>query len=74
MIMEKYAQETVEISRSKDWQFIIDSEINRILRSGLVNQSTHSRAMVIGVALENIADHYLRGDRKSKEYRNMRKV
>lgn len=70
--MEKYAQETIEISRSKDWSTIIDEEVNRILKSGLVDQSSHSRAMLIGVALENIADNYLRGDRKSKEYRNIR--
>lgn len=70
-MLTKYAQETIEISRSKDWASIIDDEIGRLIKSGMINQDDHSRAMVIGVALENIADNYLRGYRKTKEYRNM---
>ena len=71
--METYAQETIEITRSKDWETIISDEVIRLLNSGAVGKSSHSRAMIIGVALENIADNYLRGDRKMKDYLNLKK-
>lgn len=71
--MDIHAQGTIEIARSKDWESIISDEVVRLLNSGAVDQSSHNRAMVIGVALENIADNYLRGDRKTKDYRNLKK-
>lgn len=41
-MLTKYAQETIEISRSKDWTSIIDDEIVRLLKSGMINQDDHS--------------------------------
>lgn len=46
-------------------------EVKRILSSGAVDPSSISRGLLFGVALENIADAYLRGSRKTSEYRNL---
>lgn len=47
-----------------------EAEVSRLLSSGAVGNDT-SRAMLFGVALENIADGFLRGDRKTKAYRTL---
>ena len=71
--MEKYAQGTIEIAIETEWESKIIDEIKRLLSSGAVDPESHNRAMVYGVALENIADNYLRGDRKSRDYRNLKR-
>ena len=71
--MEKYAQGTIEIAIETEWENKIIDEIKRLLSSGAVDPESHNRAMVYGVALENIADNYLRGGRKSRDYRNLKR-
>lgn len=46
-------------------------EVKRLLNSGAVDPSTISRGLLFGVALENLADTYLRGSRWNSEYRNL---
>lgn len=74
--MENFADETILISqdRALDITKAFLVEVERIVRSGGVDPEDHNRAMVFGVALENIADAYLRGDRNTPEYRNMKRV
>lgn len=71
--MKKYAQGTIEIAIETEWESKIIDEIKRLLSSGAVDPESHNRAMVYGVALENIADNYLRGDRKNQDYRNLKR-
>ena len=49
-------------------------EVKRLLASGLVDSKSHNRGMLFGVALENMADDFLRGDRNTREYKNMKRV
>ena len=69
--MDQFAQKTLEIAREKDWEAAISDEVERLLKSGGLDPSNHHRAMVIGVALENLADGYIRGERATKAYKNM---
>jgi hypothetical protein len=48
-------------------------EVQRLLRSGAVDDATCSRSLLFGVALENLADSYLGRDKSSREYRNLRR-
>lgn len=69
-----YATETVEITRERvagiEEQII--AEVQRLLKSGGIDPENHSRGLLIGVAIENIADKYLDGERKTKAYRNLK--
>ena len=73
--MKTYETETKEIARERAEEllskFVI--EVDRLLKSGAVNTESHSRGLLFGVALENLADDFLRGEKKSKEYRNLKR-
>ena len=58
--------------RTKSLQAEVLVEVDRLLHSGALNLDNHSRGLVIGVAVENIADRWLQGERKTKEYRNLK--
>lgn len=47
-------------------------EIERLLNSGALDEF-YSRGLLFGVAIENVADGWLRGDRKTREYRNLKR-
>ena len=47
-------------------------EVERLCRTGAVGETT-SRALIFGVALENLADNYLGRAKCSREHRNLRK-
>jgi hypothetical protein len=72
--MNTYAEETIRIACEASIKENFIEEVARLLNSGGVDKEDHSRGMLFGVALENIADRYLRGERKTKSYRNMRRV
>ena len=38
------------------------------------NTNDVSLGLIFGVALENIADNYLRGDRSTKQYKQVKKI
>ena len=71
--MTAYQKETVEIAdKAADGISLrFREEVQRLLVSGGLDPDDHSRGLLFGVALENIADDYLRGERKSREYRNL---
>jgi hypothetical protein len=73
--VKSYREETTEIAAERAAQisekFI--AEVERLLKSGAVNLEFHNRSMLYGVALENLADAFLRGERKTKEYRNLKR-
>lgn len=71
----KYMVETLSIadSTADEIREQFYTEVKRLLNTGACDPDDHSRGLLFGVALENIADNYLRGEHKSKEYRNMKR-
>lgn len=71
---EPFAKETLEVAKQQEINIIdqFRKEVERLLLSGAVDREAHNRAMLFGVALENIADKYLAGDRKKKDYKNLK--
>ena len=72
--MEHYAQETINIANSTDWRAKIAYEVYRLVISGAVDQEFHDRGTIYAVALENVAKNYLRGEKKSRDYRNLKRI
>ena len=74
MHKQTYAEETIQIAeqRARETAEQLVAEVKRLLKSGALDPDSHSRGLLFGVALENIADNYLRGERKSNDYRNLK--
>jgi hypothetical protein len=72
--MKTYADETMEIAitRGEELQTKFVEEVRRLLKSGAVDGESHSRGLLYGVALENLADDFLRSERKNEEYKNLK--
>jgi len=75
--MEKsYYQGTLEmIENANRKQEIMDkweAECIRLLRSGAIDREDHNRGLLFGVALENVADGWLCGERTTKAYKNLK--
>lgn len=60
-------------ARGRDIERDFRNEVDRLLLSGAVDLDDVHLGILFGVALENLADNYLRGDRKTARYRNLRK-
>jgi len=58
--------------RARDISAKFLEEVESLLNKGAIDDSTPLN-LVFGVALENIADCYLRGDKKTATYRNLRR-
>ena len=69
-----YSAETLLIAEERKRSIAAEVlvEVDRLLRSGGIDTDNHSRGLVLGVAVENIADKWLRGERKSAAYRNLK--
>ena len=69
-----YYQETFEMIIEKKYEIAekFEKECMRLLKSGGIDRESHSRGLLFGMALENMADNYLMGDRKTKEYKNLK--
>ena len=72
--MKTFEDETMEIAitRSEQLQTAFVEEVRRLLKSGALDREHHNRSLLFGVAIENIADNYLRGDRNLREYKNLK--
>jgi hypothetical protein len=72
--MKTFADETRTIAaeRTADIHKQILAEIDRLLRTGAVDPESHNRGLLIGVAVENVADKWLMGERKKADYRNLK--
>lgn len=66
-----YSDITVEIAENSKIQMKFVEEVKRLLTSGGINRDDHNRGLLFGVALENIADTYLRGEKKTRAYKNL---
>ena len=72
--MTKYDAETLIIAdeRLSAIKAEVIVEVARLLRSGALDGENYSRGLVLGVAVENIADRWLAGERKKTDYRNLK--
>lgn len=72
--MKTYKDETIEIAikRADELHTKFINEVKRLLNTGAIDSESHNRGLLFGVALENLADGFLRGDRKLKEYKNLK--
>jgi ATP-dependent protease Clp ATPase subunit len=69
-----YYEETLQLIETRKGEIAdkFAEECKKLLRSGAVDKESHNRGLLFGVAIENIADDYLFGERKGKEYRNLK--
>jgi len=69
-----FKDETLKIAeeRSKDIAEQFINEVNHLLNSGAIDSEDHNRGLLFGVAIENIADKFLSGERKGKSYKNLK--
>lgn len=73
--MTDWNDETIKIARERaevlKEQFI--DEVMHLLKSGALDAENYSRGTLFGVALENIANRYLIGEKNSETYKNLRR-
>ena len=67
-----YSKETMSIARTIKIRQAFLEEVDRLLKSGAIDFENHSRGLLFGVALENLSDNWLNGERKTKEYKNLK--
>jgi len=48
------------------------AEVQHLINSGALD-TCYSRGLLFGVALENVADNFLRGERNAASYRNLKR-
>ncbi|KJR97963.1 MAG: hypothetical protein VR68_11690 [Peptococcaceae bacterium BRH_c4a] len=67
-------KETLKISQKRAEEIAqkFTEEVKHLLNSGAIDREIHNRGLLFGVALENIADGFLRGERKTGEYKNLK--
>ena len=47
-------------------------EVERLLRTGALDGENYSRGLVLGVAIKNVADKWLLGERRKADYHNLK--
>jgi hypothetical protein len=75
MSEQSFKQETIKMVAKRKTEIADkwEQECLRLLKSGAIDPEDHSRGTLFGVALENMADNYLRGERQKSDYKNMKK-
>jgi len=70
----KFSRDTRDIARVRVSHLRQDvlAEVDRLLRCGAVDPDNHNRGLLLGVAVENIADRWLQGEHKKADYRNLK--
>lgn len=71
---KSYYEETLEMiqERKQELAEAFEKECIKLLNSGALDKESHNRGMLFGVAIENIADNYLRGEKKKSDYKNLK--
>lgn len=71
----RYTDETVSIAQERARKISADflDEVQRLLSCGAVDPQHHSRGLLYGVALESLADGFLRGERGGKDYKSLKR-
>ena len=73
LIIPEFKQGTIELAKKVDVQGKFEAEVLRLLNSGAIDPNDHNRGLLFGVAVENMADDWLRGNRKNSDYRNLKR-
>ena len=70
-----FYKETMGIIKKVNIQQKLEDEVERILNSGAIDmeEGCH-RGILIGVALQNIASNYVRGEERHFDYKNIKKI
>ena len=70
-----FYKETMAIIKKANIQQKLEDEVERILNSSAIDmdEGCH-RGILIGIALQNIAANYVRGEEKSWTYKNLKKI
>ena len=71
----EYERETLTLAQKQSISLAdkFMHEVQRLLDSGAVDRDDHHRGLLFGVALENVADGWLRGERCSSTYKNLKR-
>lgn len=71
----KFFKETMKLLEGRDFNMAMKEEVERILKSGAIDMNIGcTRNILFGVALENLSDNYLRGERKYRFYNDTKKI
>jgi hypothetical protein len=73
----QFEKETLALAdaASHDMAVKFRHEVRRLLRSGAIDRDEGcNRAVLFGVAMENLADHWLRGRRSGLPYKAIRTI
>ena len=67
-----FKEETMKIAeqRAEEIKKEFVEEVEHLLNSGAVEEENHNRGLLFGVAVENIADRFIR--KRDKEYKNLK--
>ena len=70
-----FYKETMGIIKKVNIQQKLEDEVERILNSGAIDmeEGCH-RGILIGIALQNIAANYVRGEERHFDYKNIKKI
>lgn len=73
--VQYYYDETLEMIKLRKYEIAerFEKECLHLLRSGCIDKQNHNRGLLFGVAVENIADNYLSGERNTSNYKNMKR-
>jgi hypothetical protein len=73
--MTNYQIRTIELATKNmdDIASKFREEVKRLVKIGAVDPDDHARNVVFGIALENMADEYLRNARKTTTYKNLKR-
>ena len=70
-----FYKETIGIIKKVNIQQKLEGEVERLLNSGAIDmeEGCH-RGILIGIALQNIAANYVRGEERHFDYKNIKKI
>ena len=71
---ENFYKETLQMIEERKHEIAEQFQVEclRLLNSGALDKEYHSRGLLFGVAIDNIADNYLRGERDKEDYKNLK--
>lgn len=70
-----FYKETMKFAQLTNAQQKFEDEVRRLLDSGAIdmNEGCH-RGILFGIALQNVAANYVRGEDRHFDYKNLKKI
>ena len=70
-----FYKETIQLAKKRTIQQDFEAEVARLLNSGAIDMERGChRGILFGIALQNIAANYVRGEDRHPDYRNIKKI